>query len=141
MTTPSTPVATGSISFHVQKSPSTGVEYSDLNQPITYSQTIINSGGRMDLLSGIFTAPIAGIYYFVWTGLGRVANTQVLPMLNGKKILSGSLIKNANVPMKNHAIVSLYKGDQISAVLTNGVIYDDSFHYTNFIGTILMGVL
>ena len=142
MTKPSTPpAAAGSVSFHVQKSPSTGDKYSDLNQPITYSQTITNSGGSMDLQSGIFTAPIAGIYYFAWTGLGRADNTQVLLMLNGKKILSGSLADSLNVPMKNHAIISLFKGDQVSAVLTSGMIYDDSFHYTNFIGILLTELL
>ena len=37
-----------------------------------------------------------------------------------------------------HTTLKLNKGDQISIVLTNGQIYDDTFYYsTQFTGTLL----
>ena len=152
MTTPSTTAVSRSLSsFHVQKSPSR-VMYSNLNQPITYNQVITKSLEGMDPASGIFTAPKAGVYYIAWTGLGRGANTRVLLMLNGsiqhlhstsfnikiffrKKILVDSLpkAKQTNAIIMNE-IIELKIGDQVSAVLSSGILYND---YINFIVTFL----
>ena len=58
---------------------------------LTYTSTNHNNGGYMNLATGLFTAPVAGYYYFSYHGfvdLNATGNTTVVIQKNGSQIPS-----------------------------------------------------
>jgi len=51
---------TKSVHFQVQRSS----EFSEVNVTITFENATINYGEAMNLINGVFTAPVPGIYHF-----------------------------------------------------------------------------
>ena len=128
------------VSFHVQRSfnptASSPTECCTLRKPIPYDTAITNIGGGMDLSSGIFTAPIAGLYYFSFTGLAGNAPTQIGLFLN-EDYLANTWSFQHQIGLKLHSIVNLKEGDQVSVRLNGGRLKEDKSRYTNFIGMFL----
>lgn len=58
-------VKTKSIHFYVQRSTNFGVS----NAVIPWEVVRLNEGGAMNIASGIFTAPVPGIYHFEYSGV------------------------------------------------------------------------
>ncbi|XP_057373281.1 uncharacterized protein LOC130694148 isoform X2 [Daphnia carinata] len=129
--------------FYVQKDKN----FSERNVPLPFELTIVNIGGAMDLPSGVFTAPVNGIYFFSFAGLAQ------FPMLTGpdpvpvQRELGANLHKNGeriaisqvNIgylvypdnrsPITLQSTVSLRAGDkvwiQIYIGISGGFLYDE----------------
>ncbi|XP_048409329.1 complement C1q-like protein 3 isoform X2 [Stegostoma tigrinum] len=91
---------------------------------IVYDTVIVNKGSGYNPSTGIFTAPVAGIYYFTYSllGLSNSGNTEVHLMKNREalsyihSILSASQAQAASMP----AILTLNKNDQVWVSLIQG---------------------
>lgn len=58
---------TKSVHFNVQRT----AEFTDENAIITFEKTKFNLGDAMNIANGVFTAPVAGIYHFAFSGMTR----------------------------------------------------------------------
>ena len=56
---------TNSIHFQVQRSS----EFTGTNATITFEMEKFNIGGAMDIATGVFTAPVGGIYHFAFSAM------------------------------------------------------------------------
>jgi len=129
-------VISSPVQFYVQRN----TAWSTTNIPMPFQVTRLNVGNAMNIGTGVFKAPKAGTYSFAFSGLklNNAAPTYMELRLNGAKIgndffdasgtsLSSSL--NANLKLK--------VGDEITLVLTAGVLFDDAHYYTHFTGILI----
>ncbi|XP_046642472.1 uncharacterized protein LOC124327568 isoform X2 [Daphnia pulicaria] len=136
--------------FYVQKNRS----FDKKNTPLPFEVAQVNIGGAMDLPSGKFTAPRAGIYFFSFSGLVQFPESSTLVfsygarlLLNGKEVGRG-WVEEANTkatqnsPLTLQSTLNLQAGDKVWVELTawesyGEYLYDDPSHYTHFSGLLL----
>jgi len=114
----------------------------------------LNLGGGMNIGSGVFTVPKAGIYAFNFKGSGQGSlngnnqgYAQVSLQRNGANAAvgdthvdtnsSGVLVPSTVVTVSIHATLKLSKGDQITIVFGKGGVYDNPNYATHFTGSLL----
>jgi hypothetical protein len=104
----------------------------------------------MNLMSGKFTAPQSGIYFFSFTGHAKFpsssshsfyAGLYLNGSLIGRSSIKGSAITDQHSPLTIQLTLNLKKGDQVWATIqydgSGKVLYDNSDHYTHFTGFML----
>jgi hypothetical protein len=113
--------------------------YSTPSKVIPYEVFEMQIGGGMVLSTGVFTAPIAGIYTF--TGTWHDASTSTHAFVYIRK--NGSTIGDTysdtadRVSFGMTVLVSLAKGDTIETYLGGGAIYSGSTRLIHFTGHII----
>jgi hypothetical protein len=131
------------VSFHGQRSSSASGAATDLSTPgkISYDKALINNGNGLNLSTGVFTAPVDGLYYFAWIG---ESSSETLVYLDSSTLpndhLCSTYTSSAYQSLKCHAIVNLKRGDRVWAALSNykmSGIFDRNWRFTNFIGKLL----
>jgi len=99
----------------------------------------VNEGEAMKLSSGVFTAPVHGIYHFSFAGVKDFSsyNLGVFLQVNGENVA----VANANPrrtggaeSISMTASLRLKTGDKVNLWLSIGVLVDDISHYTHFTG-------
>ena len=120
--------------FYVQRNTNFGTK----NVAIPFELERLNVGGAMNAGSGIFTAPLPGIYFFTFSGRPDNGDLTVGLYLNGNLIGSGRSIEDYET-FTLQSTLSLYARDQVSVRISSGTgsLYDDSFHFTHFNGWLL----
>ncbi|KAI5103792.1 complement component 1, q subcomponent-like 4 like precursor [Silurus meridionalis] len=114
--------------------------YRDVPSPLIYKKVVTNYGNGYDSNTGIFTAPVGGVYYFRFYAHCH-ADTRMAVSLykNGNiqcSVFSWKPITNGNAG--NGIILTLEKGDQMFTKLwQNSWVYDDPASYTSFGGFLL----
>jgi hypothetical protein len=86
----------------------------------------------MNLTTGKFTAPRAGIYFFSITGIWY--NTGLRFYLNGSPIGRSS---STSVSLTFQSTLNLKKDDQIWGQIEGTYLHDDGNHHTHFTGLML----
>lgn len=108
--------------------------------PLIYKKVFINIGNGYDSDTGIFTAPVKGVYYFRFYAHCHADIRMAVSLYkNGNvqcSVFSWKPITNGNA--SNGIVLNLEKGDQIYTRLwDNTWVYDDPAGYTSFGGFLL----
>ena len=126
------------VHFYVQRNSN----FASADAVIPFEEAPLNEGGAFDLPTGIFTAPVPGIYHFDFSALLEYTEPAVYKQLtirlrvNGVNV--GSAHNDENQPV--HSVVSLNAslrlkaGDTVNLYLSEGEINDGSSHRTHFSG-------
>jgi hypothetical protein len=138
------------VHFYVQRNS----EFKTIDIPIPFQLARVNEGNAMNLTSGIFTAPLPGIYFFSFTGVASFPTSSsrvwllVGLYLNGGEIgrgkaEDGNTVANQGDQLTLQSTLNLKSGDQvwveISYISISGAyLYDySSTRYTHFTGFML----
>ena len=106
------------VHFYVQRNSS----FDTTGTPIPFDLEMVNDGNAMNLTTGIFTAPVTGIYFFSFTGLvefpasSSTVQLGVSLKMNGNYIGSGWVEESNNVaaqrsPLTVQSTLNLEKDD------------------------------
>uniref|UniRef100_A0A3B4DLV2 C1q domain-containing protein n=1 Tax=Pygocentrus nattereri TaxID=42514 RepID=A0A3B4DLV2_PYGNA len=111
--------------------------------PLVYRHVFTNIGNAYNPATGIFTAPVRGVYQFSFSthgGGGRAVH--VLLHKNGHHVAAvHSFQDRHNVNSSNGVSLLLEVGDVVCIKLgANAWIYDDGVHYSIFSGQMLFSV-
>ena len=122
------------VSFNVGRN----FTYNIVNTIIPFQLEFLNSGGAMNISTGIFTAPVAGIYLFSFAGMKQnVVGESIVSLQKNGVALTSSYATNLRnfVPFFGcKALLKLAVNDTINLFLATGTLYDDVNSYVHFTG-------
>ncbi|KAI3355192.1 hypothetical protein L3Q82_018051 [Scortum barcoo] len=108
--------------------------------PLVYSRVFTNIGSAYNPVTGIFTAPVKGVYYIRFTAFNNKAGEWMAVNLyhNGQRILHNSELGNGHAFIANALILQLEQGSVVSMRLQqNCGLYDDLSSLNTFSGFLL----
>ncbi len=135
-------VKTNSVHFYAQR-------YSSFPTPyvvVPFQLARLNVGNAFNLVSGIFTVPVPGIYQFHLSALKDMnsASLDIFLQVNGVKVGVAYTSKSALPLTSSYEVVSLSAslrleaGDRVNLYQHgSGVLYDNSNHHTHFSGSLV----
>ncbi|KAM6908701.1 uncharacterized protein PEZ65_016896 isoform 3-T3 [Lycodopsis pacificus] len=108
--------------------------------PLIYGRVFTNIGGAYNFTTGIFTAPVKGVYYFRCTAFNNKKGEWMAVNLyhNSQIILHNSEIANGHTTIANAILLQLEQGSVVYMCLQkNCGLYDDSTTWNTFSGFLL----
>ena len=121
--------------FYAQKNSSYGAQ-----GPIPFEVAVVNIGNALDLKTGVFTAPVPGVYFFSFDAYSDSHEGRVHLQKNGVNV-GQSYDYNRGYPSQQlhlASILQLDAGDEIQVNVRSGQIYEDANgHSTHFVGMLL----
>ncbi len=125
-------VKTKSVHFYVQRDS----EFDTAGAVIPFKSARLNEANAFNLTSGIFTAPVPGIYHFQFTGLKRWnADVSVFIQLNGNNIgETYSSFSGTHESLSLSSSLRLVENDKVNLLLKSGTLYDSISGLTHFSG-------
>ncbi|XP_052427772.1 complement C1q-like protein 2 [Carassius gibelio] len=107
---------------------------------LVYSKVFSNVGSAYDSNTGVFKAPIKGVYYFRFYAHCHSGTKMAVSLLkNGQtqcSVFSWKPVTNGNA--SNGIVLQLESGDEMSTQLwENTWVYDDANSYTSFSGFLI----
>ncbi|XP_034149697.1 complement C1q-like protein 4 [Esox lucius] len=109
---------------------------------LDFQDVLVNTRGAYNSTTGIFTAPVRGVYFFMYSGLSNsTGNMGLLLMKNNNYNVIATLQHVAGDRMEtatNSISLILDVGDTVSLQLSgNTWIFDNLFRFTTFMGQLL----
>ena len=108
------------------------------NSVVVFERTYVNTGGGWEEKSGVFTAPIPGLYYFSWTGLANRNNHFYMSLYhNDQKTVTtnGGYGDGGHNSASGSVILSLLAGHRVFLRVTDGFLHEtDGTEYTTLSG-------
>lgn len=135
-------VKTENVHFYVQrKSP-----FNTSNAVIPFESEILNLGNGMDRTTGVFTVPLAGTYYFQFSGITN-KNLEILLQVNGQNIALSAIdlsftngasfytgvTLTASLQLKANDRVNLYNNGDGELYQPDGVMDVPNTHFTGWL--------
>jgi len=121
---------------------------------LTFNGTTVNIGGAFDPSTGLFIAPVSGVYSFSFHGLTYDGTaTHIKIMKNGENVggayrrhegegdeehesLKAGL-KKAEGMLAQSLLLELVEGDEVAVYAYHGNLRDGAWHYTHFTGYLI----
>ena len=126
------------VHFYVQRK----TNFEDNAATVTFELQRLNAGGGMNLKTGVFTAPVPGIYFFSFIGIrddSSISGIEITLRLNKAKV--GMAVATAGLgsfSISIHATLKLKAGDRVYLVKDMGnKLREDSRHLSHFSGHLL----
>lgn len=122
--------------------------FSSQNAIIPFQGTRLNIGNGMNATTGIFTAPIAGVYAFHFNGFKHKPYDNLISGQNGAVII-GFYVNDQHMgraeaglntdfgTLSYSTVAQLRVRDQVKLMLTYGILHDSSVAHTRFSGALL----
>ncbi|XP_063072676.1 complement C1q-like protein 2 [Engraulis encrasicolus] len=113
----------------------------DLN--VVFSKVITNVGQAYNSITGFFTAPVSGVYYFRFTVLDHLARRRAMGIRmfkNGQGVvwLTEADSDGVSTYLIGGLTLQLEKGDAVNLVITAGSrLYDNDDNHSTFSGFLL----
>ncbi|XP_056408530.1 complement C1q tumor necrosis factor-related protein 3 [Hyla sarda] len=120
---------------------SMATHFSNINSGIIFSSVETNVGNFFDVMTGRFSAPVAGVYFFTFSMLKHeeVEDVYVYLMHNGNTIVSmySYETKGKQDTSGNSAVLKLAKEDEVWLRMGTGALHGDHQRYCTFCGFLL----
>lgn len=118
-------VKTQAVEFYVQRSDPYS---SPISSVIPFNVKILNEGGAMDMVSGIFTVPKTGTYLFDFSGVKDTSTGAMSVVFHVNDVKKASTFGDdpGQFTMTLPSIWHLTKGDKVKLTITSGTLYSDS---------------
>ncbi|XP_069778859.1 complement C1q tumor necrosis factor-related protein 3-like [Narcine bancroftii] len=120
---------------------SMATHFTNQNSGIIFSSVETNVGSYFDVMTGRFSAPIAGVYFFIFNMMKHedVEETTVYLMHNGNAIITmySSESKGKHDTAGNSGVLKLDTGDEVWLRMGNGALHGDHQRYCTFSGFLL----
>ncbi|KAI1901322.1 hypothetical protein AGOR_G00033110 [Albula goreensis] len=116
---------------------------SNADKTLIYTKVFTNIGNHYNPATGIFTAPVGGVYYFTFTAFGGNRHRNIGSFLyrNAERMVSVQDHHKSSYgedQVTNAAVLQLEEGDQVSMRLNPGFsVYDNSANLSTFSGFLL----
>ncbi len=98
-------------------------------------------GKAMNVSSGIFTAPVGGIYNLEFCGSKDNSEMQLVVLMEVNGVHAGTAQASGLKPMSlniNLAVsLRLKLGDRVNLYKSSGILFDSSSHFTHFRGRLV----
>ena len=126
------------INFYVQRiSP-----FNLARSVITYEVELLNEGGAMNMNTGVFRAPVNGVYYFSFRGFqtGATLQSPVFAYLRVNRVIKAtSTSVFGGITLSIECTIKLKKGDVVDTKKGPYGTFDDnkSEHLSHFSGSLL----
>ncbi|XP_073704543.1 complement C1q tumor necrosis factor-related protein 6-like [Garra rufa] len=111
------------------------------NVPLVYQRVFLNAGSCYNTGTGIFTAPVKGVYFFSLSGHNKSSKPMGLTLLKNGELMTvvyNHPLTDAGVryeTLSNSITLMLEKGDQVSVHLrANTWVFDNNDILTLFTG-------
>lgn len=107
---------------------------------IPFELARLNEGNAFNLASGIFTAPVNGIYHFEFSAIksNTAKNLWIFLQVNGVTVGAANTDQPATGSWDVVSLSGSFRleaGDRVNLLNTNnGVLFDSGNHYTHFSG-------
>ncbi|KAM4708365.1 complement C1q tumor necrosis factor-related protein 3 isoform 2-T2 [Discoglossus pictus] len=120
---------------------SMATHFSNINSGIIFSSVETNVGNFFDVMTGRFSAPVTGVYFFTFSMLKHeeVEDVYVYLMHNGNTIVSmySYEVKGKQDSAGNNAVLKLAKDDEVWLRMGTGALHGDHQRYCTFCGFLL----
>ncbi|KAK9979152.1 hypothetical protein ABG768_012596 [Culter alburnus] len=112
----------------------------DTRTTLIYKKIFTNTENVYDSNTGIFTAPVNGVYFFRFYAHAHSTKQMAVSLYKNDQIQCSVFTEKpvTNTNGSNGVVLSLVKGDRVSTQLwENSWVYDDDNSYTSFSGFLL----
>lgn len=120
---------------------SMATHFTNLNSGIIFSSVETNIGNFFDVMTGRFSAPVTGVYFFTFSMMKHeeVDEVYVYLMHNGNTIISmhSYEAKGHQDTAGNSAVLKLAKEDEVWLRMGTGSLHGDHQRYCTFAGFLL----
>lgn len=126
------------IHFYVQRKSA----FNLIKSVIKYEVELLNEGRAMNLTTGVFRAPVNGVYYFSFRGfaIGATLQSPVFAYLRVNRVIKAtSTTVFGGITLSIECTLKLKKGDQVDTKKgPHGKFEDNNIeHLTHFSGSLL----
>ena len=98
--------------------------FGNVDATVSYDGTNVNVGNGMDIQTGNFKAPVAGVYSFEFHGHICGTGGRVCLKLNGETKTTAYADRTSWIPLSCSVTLKLKTGDRVFILLKEGYLHD-----------------